>query len=250
VLHRVYIDESGNRGRAPGSSDHFVVSAVVVREHEDAKVRAELATSKQTIGVTAGNVLHFRKLTHPRKVKACQDVSNFSIACVTSVIVCKRMLKPFPSGGLSYISQPDPLYLWAVRLLLERVSWFIRDHGGGSSVVTFAHLTRFKAQKLHNYRQALFHSPTNIHWPSFDGHQFRFNHPNQVELLQVADCSASAIFKAVEADQHGITEPRYLSELGPVVYRYPNSAVTSYGLKVYPNSEGKPGGSLVWLRQY
>jgi hypothetical protein len=85
-------------------------------------------------------------------VKACQDTARSPLAAITSVIVCKHIVQqPFPGGGLAYISRPDPMYLWAVRLLLERVSWFIRDHGGGSSVVTFAHLTRFKGQKLHDY---------------------------------------------------------------------------------------------------
>jgi hypothetical protein len=47
------------------------------------------------------------------------------------------------------------MYLWAIRLLLERVSWCIRDAGGEASIVTFAHLKRFRAAKLHDYRDAL-----------------------------------------------------------------------------------------------
>jgi hypothetical protein len=245
----VYVDESGDRGRAPGSSNHFIVSAVIVLDANDAAVRAELSAAKQSIGLNPANVLHFRKLSHGRQVRLCREVANFSIAAITNVIVCKRHIGPFQGGGMPYITQPDPLYLWACRLLLERVSWYIRDNGGGTSIVTIAHLTRFKSQKLHDYRQALFHSNTEIHWASFDGHPFRFNYPSKVEILQIADTTASAIGKAVEPS-FGIVEDRYLTELAPKLYRYGSSWITSYGLKVFPAKEGQPGGSLVRLRQF
>jgi len=194
--------------------------------------------------------VHFRKLPHSKKVRICRDISDFSLGCITNVVVCKKQLEPFPGGGLPYIANPDPLYLWAVRLLLERVSWFIRDNGGGTSIVTFAHLTRFKSEKLHNYRGALENSETSIHWASFAGHPFRINYPDKVHLLQVADCSASAFYKAVEEDQYGVTEPRYLEELRPALYRYGASPVTSYGLKVFPTRIAEPGQPLEFLRQY
>lgn len=223
---------------------------MVVRDEFDATVREELARAKNQVGLTSGNVIHFRKLSHAKKVRICRDISGFSLACITNVVVCKKKLEPFPSGGLPYISNPDPLYLWAVRLLLERVSWFIRDNGGGTSIVTFAHLTRFRSEKLHNYRGALENSETNIHWQSFAGHPFRINYPDKVHLLQVADCSASALYKAVEEDQYGITETRYLQELQPALYRHGASAITSYGLKVFPTSVTGVGQPLEFLRQY
>jgi hypothetical protein len=130
------------------------------------------------------------------------------------------------------------------------VSWFIRDEGGGEAVVTFAHIRRFKARKLHDYREALERSPTEIHWPAFQGHRFRIDYPEKIDLLQIADTAASALFKAVEPDQFGNAERRYLDELRPILYRrYPGNIV-SYGLKVFPVRAARPGGSLEWLRNY
>ena len=165
-------------------------------------------------------------------------------------MICKREIQPYPGGATSFLSNPDPLYLWAVRLLLERVSWFIRDNGGGPSIVTFAHLTRFKSEKLHNYRGALENSETSIEWASFYGHPFRINSPEKVQLLQIADCSASALFNAVEADRYGIKETRYLEQLRPVIYRYGTSPVTSYGVKVFPSRMTHTGQPLNYLRQF
>jgi hypothetical protein len=73
-MFRVYIDEAGDRGHRPASSRHFVVSAVVVRDSYDAVVRAQLTTLRTALGRQPGHTLHFRKLTHSQKVKACQDV--------------------------------------------------------------------------------------------------------------------------------------------------------------------------------
>lgn len=236
----------------PASSDHFSVSAVIVKDADDVQLRAELATLGQTLGRDPGQVLHFRNLTHSQKLKATQDIAaSNSIAVITSAIICKRHLHAAGSPGTTaFITRADPMYLWALRLLLERVSWYVRDHGGGSSIVTFAHIKGFQTQKLHNYRAALQASSTSIHWPSFDGHPFRFGGMSDVELLQLADATASALHAAIEPDQYGNTEDRYLTNLSPKLYRYFSSPVTSYGLKVFPTAEADPGGSLHRLRAF
>lgn len=247
-MFRVYIDEAGDRGHHQASSKHFVVSAVIVRDQDELAVRGELAALRGTLGRHPGHVLHFRKLTHAQKVKACQEVACCSLATISNVVFCKtKFAGPIPGRGVAYIKQADPMYLYAVRLLLERVSWYVDEHGGGPAIVTFAHLTRFPAMKLHNYRAALVNSPTEIRWNAFAGHAFRINHPNTIELLQVVDTAASALFKAVETDEYGNTEARYIRELAPKLYRRGAAQVTSYGLKVFPTSECAPGGSLAFL---
>lgn len=249
-MFHVYIDEAGDRGHHPASSKHFVVSAVIVRDQDEPTLRTELDTLRAALGRHPGHVLHFRKLTHAQKVKACQDIATFSIATITNVIFCKEKIAgQIPAGGgVAYIKQADPMYLYAVRLLLERVSWYIEENGGGPAIVTFAHLSRFPAVKLHNYRSALVYSLTEIRWDAFGVHKFRINHPNTIELLQIADSAASALFRAVEPDQYGNTEDRYLRELAPQLYRRGAANVTSYGLKVFPSSECQVGGTLVGLR--
>jgi Protein of unknown function (DUF3800) len=248
-VFRVYLDEAGDRGHHPASSKHFVVSAVIVRDQDEPHVRGELAALRAALGRQPGHEVHFRKLTHAQKIKACQDLGGSSVATITNVVFSKsRLAGQIPTtGGVAYIKQADPMYLYAVRLLLERISWYVTEHGGGPAIVTFAHLRRFPAVKLHNYRQALICSPTQIRWSAFVGHQFRINTPNNIELLQLADSAASALFRAVEPDEYGNTEERYIRELAPKLYRRGTAKVTSYGLKVFPASECQPGGSLAFL---
>jgi hypothetical protein len=250
-VFRVYIDEAGDRGHHPASSKHFVVSAVIVRDLDESIVRGELASLRAALGRHPGHELHFRKLTHAQKIKACQDVADSSVATITNVVFCKTKLAgQIPgTGGVAYIKQADPMYLYAVRLLLERISWYVDEHGGGPAIVTFAHLRRFPAMKLHSYRQALMCSPTAIRWNAFAGYQFRINTPNTIELLQIADSAASALFRGVEPDQYGNREDRYIRELAPKVYRRGTGNVTSYGMKVFPTSECQIGGALDYLRK-
>jgi hypothetical protein len=222
-----------------------------VQDRYDAVVRGQLTSLRAELGRQPGHTLHFRKLTHSQKIKVCQDISGFAFDTIVAATMVKpRFAEPLPSGNTSYIKQADPMYLWSVRLILERVSWYVGENGGGPALVTFGHLTRFPAIKLHSYRQALELSPTQIRWSVYNGHQFRLDHPNNIELLQVADTAASSLYKAVEPDEYGNREDRYLRALAPKLYRRGMANVTSYGLKVFPTSECQRGGSLEFLRQF
>jgi hypothetical protein len=109
-VFRVYIDEAGDRGHHSASSKHFVISAVIVRTQDEPTARSELATLRGTLGRHPGHVLHFRNLTHPQKVKACQDIAGLSIDTITNVIFCKTKLAGHIPGttGVAYIKQADP----------------------------------------------------------------------------------------------------------------------------------------------
>ncbi|MEX1143057.1 MAG: DUF3800 domain-containing protein [Thermoleophilaceae bacterium] len=246
---RIYIDEAGDRGVSEQSSAHFVASAVAVRDSDDARARAELDRLRDSLGRQPGQVLHFQRFSHSQRLKAVQDLTASSIAAIFNVVLCKRGFSEPAPGDVSYIVNPDPMYLWAVRLLLERVSWFVRDQGDGPAITTFAHVRRFKVQKLHDYRRALERDGAGVHWPAFAGHPFRTGTPDKVRLLQFADTAASALFRAVEPDAYGNQERRYLDELRPKLYRRGAGPLTSYGLKVFPSKECESGGSLEWLRE-
>lgn len=251
MLYRVYVDEAGDRGVSAASDRHFVVSAVIIDDAFDAKVRTRLAALRDVLRRHPGHVLHFVKFSHSQRLKAAQDIASFPIAAIVNVVIHKDLIgQPMPAGETAYIPHPDPMYLWALRLLLERISWFATDNGGTDAIVTFGHLKGFRAKKLHDYRKALETSDgIAIRWDLFEGHPFRIDNPESVELLQVADTTASALFRAVEPDAYGNTERRYLEELAPKLYRPPGRGnITSYGLTVFPSRVCREGGPLDFLR--
>jgi hypothetical protein len=164
------------------------------------------------------------------------------------VILCKE---PLRDSQKTELTNADPMYLWALRLLLERVSWCIRRTGGREAKATFAEVKGFEGGKLHSYREKLEAiDDVSIEWPMFEGHPFRVDRPASVEMLQLADTAASAIYQAVEPDPYGNTEPRYLKELKPKIFCPEGKPVTSYGLKTFPPKVAQPGGSLHFLAEH
>ena len=141
----MYIDESGDRGMAPQSSRYFVVSAVIVADEAVGTTRHELATLRTSVGRSSGGVLHFRKLTHSQRLEAANRVAQMPILTCCNVILCKHELRMGPAQQAAHITQPDPMYLYALRLLLERISWYSDEHGQSKALVTFSHVRRFKA---------------------------------------------------------------------------------------------------------
>jgi hypothetical protein len=254
AFFRAYVDESGGRGTSAKSDDYFVMSAVIVDDRREAKVRAQLAQLRQDVGLAPDGVLHFTRLSHARRVKAVQDIARSEISRITNTIVCKRSLteRELASGSPVYIAGRDPMYLWAMRLTLERICWHAQRNGGKQVKVTFSHVKGFKPAKLLAYRSALERtSDVRIDWDLFPRRDnFRMEGPGAIELLQLADTTASATYHAVQPDRYGNTHPQYLEELRLKLFHGHPTPITSYGLKVFPAECAEPGGALHWLQSF
>ena len=93
-------------------------------------------------------------------------------------------------GSGTHLSDPAAMYNYAIRRLLERVTWFVRDHGG-ETTITFAHIKRFPYAKLRDYLSILQLQPTEIVWDRIKS--TKIDQPSRVKLLQVADLSAGCL---------------------------------------------------------
>lgn len=228
-----FIDEAGQRGTSKKSSDHFVMSAVIVADEHLPATLQLLADLRTTLGRKPEDVLHFQKFRHPHRIRACQILAaHHPAATIASVVVCKRHLTD--TARLN----DDQAYLYTFRYLLERLSWFAQTEGRVMHY-TLAHVVRFKMKTLRQYEAALHSRDTQIKWAFLDPKGGRLAQPENLEMLQLADTVASATGLAFNPDNFGNTEPRYLQELAPAMYRRgtaPN-ALTSYGLKMHPWNE-------------
>jgi hypothetical protein len=252
MLYRAYVDEAGDLGFSPRSSRYFVASAVIVYDKKDGQLRSELAGLRSSLGRRPKHALHFVKFSHSKRLKAVQDVANSCLASIANVVIHKDLIgQPYAVREAAGIAWPNPIYLWALRLLLGRISRCVDEEGGDEAVVTFSQLKGFRPRKLHDYRVALeASSGVDIRWSVFESHPFRIDGPNAVELLQLADITASALFRAIEPDRFGNPEPRYLHELRPKLYRRAGANITSYGLKTFPTEVSNPDGPLAFLRDF
>ncbi|MDI5971528.1 DUF3800 domain-containing protein [Streptomyces sp. SL13] len=226
-LH-AYIDEAGVRAHSRTSSDHFVMTAVVVADEDIPASQKFLAQLRSDLGRGPGDQLHFVALKqHEQRVHAAKTLGCQEWAIISNVVARKRHLNnQLPQGQF---------YLYTFRYLLERLSWFARDAGGVLSY-TLAHISRpsMTLSELRQYEAALRHMPTSIEWAALDPKGGKIDQPKRIEMLQCADLAASAAFHAFEPDRFGNTEPRYLQEMAARLYRRRGGAITSYGLKLHP----------------
>lgn len=229
ALH-AFIDEAGQRSSSKYSSDHFILSAVLIDELQLPAAAALLAGLRTDLRRQPGQMLHWQKIrAHADRLHAAKSLGQAPWATVSSVVVCKRHL----TGQLN----DDLAYLHTLRYLLERMSWLARDRGRELHY-TLAHIVRFKIEKLREYEAQLRRdTKCQVAWGAVSAHGGRIDQPSRVEMLQLADIAASATGAAFEPDIHGNTETRYLQELGPRLYRRGSAPLTSYGLKMHPWSE-------------
>lgn len=238
-LH-AFIDEAGQRARSAQSSDHFLMSAVVVPDENCADAAATLAQLRTDLARRPGDVLHWRNIkSHSQRLRVVQTLRDQPWLTISSVVVCKNHL----TGPAL---DDDTASLYILRYLWERLSWLARDQQR-MLAYTLSHIVRFKIAKLRGYEELLRCSPNvQVAWGWLDPKGGHIDQPDRVELLQLADSAASATFAAFENDTFGNTENRYLAEMSPRLYRRPGGKLTSYGLKMHPWSENARAACL-WV---
>lgn len=238
---RVYVDESGDEGfvfrdKGQGSSRWLVVSAVVTRRGQDMEVVELMDRVRALLGRPPRQQLHFVKLTHAQRIAYAREIGKVRIRTVSVLIH-----KPSIDDPETFQAQKHQLYRYASRLLLERVSWLCRDHrvagqGNGFAEIVFSNRGQMSYDDLREYLCKLRDKPdggVNIEWSAIDPSRVRAVQHAQMAGLQVADAVASSAFAAVNPNQFGDTESRYLLESLPVAYRYQRK-VLGYGLKFWP----------------
>jgi hypothetical protein len=236
----VYIDESGCDGFrfGAGSSDWLVLSAVVVRTCNDHKLIHSLRESRTLLGRQAKQALHFVKLQHPQRVAWAQTIATLPVRTV-SVLVHK----PSISEPETFIETKYLLYRYCSRLLMERVSWFCRDHhdqskGDGTANIYFSNRARMSYSEIRDYWQRLKEQNdqknVRIVWAHIDPMKIAAMNHDQLAGLQLADCVAASHWQAVSFDKYGNSESKYFSEMKPALYRRERKAI-GYGLKFWPD---------------
>jgi hypothetical protein len=235
---RAYIDESGQRAATVKSSDYFIMSAVIVPDRSAAESKGLLASMRADLGRLPGHPLHWSRIRgHADRLRGTQALGRCGFLRVSSVIVCKRYLKREPDFD------DDSAYLYTFKYLLERLSWFADDEGGDVGY-TLAHVVHFPKEKLRDYERRLRQKPSQIRWHAISG-DGAMDQPSRIEELQLADIAASATAAAFNADRFGNTEPRYLKEIAPVLYRRKGKLI-SYGMKMHP-WDSTTSGMHAWV---
>lgn len=225
------VDESGQLARTALSSRHFTMGAVMVRQSRVQEARDWLAEMRAATNRRPGHELHWNKLKDHHRSTVAAGLGSQTWGRFTSVIVCKNQLTRFSPG-----THEDVAYLYALRYLCERISWFARGHSLETDLV-IAHRIRFRGSKLASYDRRLSADPQcRIDRSHLDLGAARLDQPKRYELLQIADLMTSSLACAFEPNAAGVTNQSWVNQYKHLLYTGnsgPNR-LTSYGLKMHP----------------
>lgn len=227
------IDESGKTVHGTRAENHFVLSAVVFDEDDQPKAQALLDHLKENTGATTARLMvHFNKIqSHGARRYMTHALGTRDWLTVVSVVVCKRHLP----GGSNLIEDVPAQYNYTFRYLLERLSW-IAERRRTSLTYVAATLGSVPPESLANYEEALRRSETSIKWRHLSEPAGTMRPQEDEPLLNLADIAASGTAKAFEEDEWGFTEPQYLRNLAPALFRSTDGRISRYGLKLHPSS--------------
>jgi hypothetical protein len=235
----VYIDESGDEGLtfSNNCSHWFILSAVIARKAHDLSLVAMLDALRQRLNKPPKKPLHFRDLKHEQRLPVADKIAAADLKAV-AVLVYKPFIKEPEVFRERY-----QLYYCTARYLLERVSWYCRDHrtghdvGDGSAEVIFSNRGGMSYDDLRDYLGTL-KSQTGfcdvrIDWNVIRPDQLTAYSPGKRAGLQIADAVAYSCYSAVQPSSYGFTEGRYLRMFKPIIYRY-RANYQDYGIKFWP----------------
>ena len=239
MLWHAYVDESGDRGwqqRTPGSkpctwlgsSQHFSITSVIVPDGSQTALLDMWSDAAEDIGRRRLDTLHWVNVkNHNQRV----HLSNVVAGC-PDLHICSVVFSKWDVKNVRRVSQPNALYNWTLRLLIERLSWFA-EGTGDQMAMHFAEVKGHPIGAIVKYLSLLQMSTTEIKWstlllpPGVDT-------PHNQRMLQLADTASGAVHAAFEWDDYGGIETRYLEILRPKIWCPPGRAMYKYGLKVNP----------------
>ncbi len=252
-----YIDEAGDPGLArvkpsdnPGSSEWLILSAVLVgipNEKNVAPWRNEILRQIRS----QRKDLHFTDLKPWNKRIVCSEIAKLPVRCF---VVCsnKKNMRGYRNPFAEKYPNPNWFYAWLSRLLLERVTYFVRE----KSLQQYREIKRVRLE--FSERGGLTHTSLNTYFEwlkmkSTGGDMFlplgdlvwETMHRDLLHIyphkkragLQLADTVASAFFKACDYCDTGACDPEFARLLNPRMCRVPdgnNGQVSGYSVKLMP----------------
>ncbi len=236
----IYIDESGDEGFNERSSKWFGISCIIIKKESDLSLVNHRRTIINKISKNKNNPLrsiHFSDLNHEQRKFICNYlVTNKLPIRAVNIIVNKNNI---PISTIDRYKKDKNIFYWyTARLLLERVSWIIKEHGvknQGFPKIIFSNRRQSRIKDFLSYLTLLKNkNDSKINWDVFaiDKDHIHSTPHNQLAGLQFADCFATAFRRyAFEINSLENVETSYANILKPFIYNRANN-YKSYGFKI------------------
>lgn len=217
----VYIDESGDLGVHRGTK-WFVLSAVVVDKNEEAEIRAVMAQIRTRLNAKD---IHLRRITDfYKRAFIVQELSKMKFTYINVVVDTDKL-------DIKKISSADLIYNYICRILLERVSWFMRDSQRFGDIVLSARGTARDGELIQYIKEKLLpYQDNQIAANIFE--KISAKAASSWDMLQLADVCATTMFLTYEKNGWGFCTPCFTKVLAPHLYSR-NGRLESYGIKYF-----------------
>lgn len=231
-----YIDESGDEGFrfGAGSSDWLVLSAIVIRKSEEQGVVCLVDDVKTCFSLPSRKPLHCRRLDDVQCAFFIKKIAGAKL--VTMSIFMHK-----PSLIAEKFAEPHRLYFYTVRYLVERISWYCRDHylttdsgdGGADLIFSIRHGMPYENMRAYllKLKRDSEYMPYQIDWSRILIGRVRAEPMSRYKGLQIADGVAHCGFRAVDSSKRA-ADHRHALALKPVTYHRLGN-YTSYGTKFF-----------------
>ena len=235
-----YIDEGGETGLTKvrpidenGSSEWFILSAVVMRAKWEPQVVNWVREIRDGIGIKQRPDLHYRTLSPSRKVAACQRIAKLPLRGFV-IASNKKNMRQHRNENAAKIPSQQWFYNWCIRLLLERVTAFCAartelDYGNKRPIkVEFSRCGghRYSQTKAYHYYLSLQQEGDKVFLQKRQPVRgmlrtdLMFDYPHDQRAgLQLADIVASAFYQAADARGPGEWSTEGASALAPIMAR-------------------------------
>ena len=221
ILCTVYIDEAGDLGCNRGTQ-WFVLSAVIVDKKDEPSIRNTIARLKKDLNV---NEIHIRKIKEfSRRTYIVKELAFENFTYINILFDTTKFDK-------QKISSPLVAYNYICRMLLERVSWFLKESNRKGDIVLSSRGTS-RDQELIDYikNKLLTYGFNEVKSSVF--RKVEAKSASQWDMLQLADVCATTMFLAYEIKTFNLIYPCFSTVLSSHLYKR-NSKVKSYGIKYF-----------------
>jgi hypothetical protein len=254
-----YIDESGDEGFAfeKGSSEWFILSAVIFPKSIELETVKLVDYMREKLKKPPKTPLHFRQLKHEQRLPYIGLIAEAPIKAISVLIHKPSITRP------EIFLEKYRLYFYAVRFLVERISWYCRDHyrksihsGDGFVEIIFSNRSSMSYKELRDYLELLRaqtgYYDVRIEWRYINIDSMKALPSAKRRGLQIADAIAGSFFYGVQCSGYGFAEDRYARMLKPIIYSYRRNYL-GYGLKFFPidvDTAMQKQGHLKWIAEH
>lgn len=217
----LYVDECGEEGFNETSSNWLILSGVIqpsiiVRD----RMIAQYDSFKSEHFEASWN-FHFHKRKHDERLGFIRQFQSCGLRAVAVGIYKPHIQKQ------ENFRQKYYLYFYALRFLLEKATNWCATNNAQPLGVLLSGRRGLEPNNLTRYLERVSMSSTNTQdrmaWTHIDTNDITVKQNKDYRGLQIADCVASSIGKALEYSKFGTLEPRYLQELYPLFNAGPSS---------------------------